>query len=105
MLENGSVVRAVMKVGNFTDESYYVLKGKGTYGENIYVTGSHMILDDASGKWIQVKDHPDAELDTTQGKPSVFSCLITSDHRIQIGKKTFWDWEDYEHKGGGAPHS
>jgi hypothetical protein len=105
VLENGSVVRAVMKVGNFTDESYYVLKGKGTYGENIYVTGSHMILDDASGKWIQVKDHPDAELDTTQGKPSVFSCLITSDHRIQIGKKTFWDWEDYEHKGGGAPHS
>ena len=24
-----------------------------------------------------------------------FSCLITSDHKIQIGNEVFWDWEDH----------
>ena len=96
VLENGSIVRALMKVSNFTDESYYKIERNGVNGEDIYVTGSHMILDNKTSKWIQVKDHCDATFVNSLVKPESFSCLITSDHKIQIGNETFWDWEDYQ---------
>ena len=91
ILHNGSVVNAVMKVANVNDETFYKFKNmKG--GKDIYVTGSHYVLNENINKYVQVKDHPDAIL--TNKKDKEFSCLITSDHNIKIGGITFWDWED-----------
>ena len=96
VLENGSIIRALMKVSNFSNESYYKLCKKGVEQSDIYVTGSHFIFDEAREKWVQVKDCEEAvREDPIMEKPEVFSCLITDDHKIQIGSKTFWDWEDY----------
>ena len=103
VLENGSVVRAVMKVANFSNESYYIFKNKGVDGEDIYVTGSHLILDDFTGMWIHVKNHVDAQVQKSTEKLQEFSCLITSNHNITVGKMTFWDWEDYLRKGAPPP--
>ena len=95
VLENGSIVQAVMKIGNFSNETYYKFKNKGVDGEDIYVTGSHIVLDD--NKYIYVKDHPSAIIQPEK-EAKWFSCLITSDHLIKIGNQIFWDWEDYENE-------
>jgi hypothetical protein len=42
-----------------------------------------------------VKDYKDAELQT-EVYSSWFSCIITTNRRIPIGKHIFWDWEDDE---------
>ena len=59
--------------------------------ENIYVTGSHLINN--CGVYIPVKDYTDAVKSNL--KTDVLFCLITSNHKIQIGNETFWDWEDH----------
>ena len=41
----------------------------------------------------KVEDYINAEL--SDKKTYWFSCLITSDHKIQIGDEVFWDWEDH----------
>ena len=124
VLDNGSIVRALMKIDNSTNETIYKFEKKGIINKNgdnedIYVTGSHYVLGD-DNKWIQVKNDPNAQLfidtkienmknvkkvenlETVDKKEknltSWFSCLITNDHKIQIGSKTFWDWEDYDIK-------
>ena len=98
ILENGSVVQATMKIDNTdikTYEDLYVIKNNdvnnGINNEDILVTGSHLIYND--GIFIAVKDYKDAV--KSDIKTDVLSCLITSDHRIQIGSKIFWDWEDH----------
>jgi hypothetical protein len=98
VLENGSVVQATMKIGNTdikTYEDLYVIKDKGVNNgvnnEDILVTGSHLIYDD--GLFISVKDCKNAV--KSDIKTDVLSCLITSDHKIKIGQKIFWDWEDH----------
>ena len=91
ILHNGSVVNAVMKVANVNNETFYKFKNKKG-GKDIYVTGSHYVLNEKNNKYVQVKDHPDAVF--TNKKEKEFSCLITSDHNIKIGGITFWDWED-----------
>ena len=98
ILENGSVVQATMKIDNTdikTYEDLYVIKNNdvnnGINNEDILVTGSHLIYND--GVFIAVKDYKDAV--KSDIKTDVLSCLITSDHRIQIGSKIFWDWEDH----------
>lgn len=94
VLVGGSVVEAVMKINNRTDpEQLYVLKGRGVGNADIYVTGSHMIYDKVSNKFIKVRKHLSA--DFTSNQTDWFSCLITSDHKIQIGSELFWDWEDH----------
>jgi hypothetical protein len=95
VLENGSKVQSVMKISNYANESYYKIPKKGVNGATIYVTGSHLVQD-AEGKFIQVKNHPDSK-PAPNKKISWFSCLITDDHKIQIGDVLFWDWEDDEH--------
>jgi hypothetical protein len=92
ILENGSRVDAIMKIDNKFSESMYRLP-EGQYDKYIYVTGTHMIYDETSKKFIEVKDHSEALLDENV-KCEWFSCLITDDHRIKIGKYVFWDWED-----------
>ena len=94
VLENGSIVQATMKIDNTDIETYedlYVIKGHGVNNEDILVTGSHLIYND--GMFIIVKDYKDAV--KSDIKTNVLSCLITSDHKIQIGSKIFWDWEDH----------
>jgi hypothetical protein len=91
ILENGSVIRVTMQLDNYKDEPYYKLEKMGVNEEDIYVTGSHFL--ESGGKFIQVKDYSEAKVSPFL-KTKWFSCLITDNHLIQIGKKTFWDWED-----------
>jgi len=94
VLENGSIVQATMKIDNTdikTYEDLYVIKHNGVNNEDILVTGSHLIYHD--GMFISVKDYNGAV--KSDIKTNVLSCLITSDHKIQIGNKIFWDWEDH----------
>jgi len=94
IIENGSVVEATMKIDNTNNEKYedlYVIRNSGVDKEDIYVTGSHLINN--CGVYIPVKDYKDAVKSNL--KTDVLFCLITSDHKIHIGSKTFWDWEDH----------
>lgn len=94
VLVGGSIVEATMKIDNRTDpEQLYVLKGRGVGNADIYVTGSHMIYDENTKKFIKVNEYVTADL--TSNQTDWFSCLITSDHKIQIGSELFWDWEDH----------
>ena len=82
VLINGSIVDAVMTIRNENDPYYKV--------DNILVTGTHYVWN--RGKYIQVKDLPEAKATSIVG--SVVSCLVTSDHKIPVGDRIFWDWED-----------
>lgn len=94
VLESGSVVVATMKIDNSTTRiPFYKIKENEVNSEYVYVTGSHMIHDSKTDKFISVEKHTDAEL--TNETYKWFSCLITDDHLIKIGNVTFWDWEDY----------
>lgn len=97
VLENDSVVISTMKIDNIQNSvPLYKIKG-GVNNEDIYVTGSHLVMDDNYDKtanhFIKVEDFSKAKL--TNSNVDWFSCLITSDNKIQIGSKTFWDWEDH----------
>jgi hypothetical protein len=92
ILENGSRVDVVMKVDNKFHENYYVIPKKGAEGSDIYVTGTHMIFSNLKNKYIEVKDYPEAL--ATNVKDKWFTSIITDDHKIKIGSKNFWDWED-----------
>ena len=94
ILENGSIVESVMKIDNKQNPiPLYVIKGAGVNKEDIYVTGSHLVLNNDTKQFIKTEDYFKAEL--SDKKIDWFSCLITSDHKIQIGDETFWDWEDH----------
>jgi len=94
ILENGSKVKAVMKIDNPNNQhSLYKIPWKGVSGNDIYVTGSHMVMN-SNKEFIKVKDYiwSIAQKEVTS---SWFSCLITDNHIIQVGEHVFWDWEDY----------
>ena len=91
VLENGSIVTGIIALQNVTNEPYYEIYCN-QYRENIYVTGSHLIYDENSQKFIFVKNSKLAKI--TNLKNDMFSCLITSDSLIKIGEHTFWDYED-----------
>jgi hypothetical protein len=95
ILENGSRVQIILRLENRDyREKLYKLKGRGVDGADIYVTGTHMIATDDSGtKFIKVEKYKGAEIQD-EIKCEWFSCLITDDHKIKIGKQLFWDWED-----------
>jgi hypothetical protein len=94
ILENGSIVESVMKIDNKQNPiPLYVIKGEGVNKEDIYVTGSHLVLNNDTKQFIKTKDYFNAKL--SDKKSEWFSCLITSDHKIQIGNEVFWDWEDH----------
>lgn len=97
ILENGSIVNAIMKISNKDrekKETIYKIEKRGVNQEDIYVTGTHIIYDQQIYMFKMVKDYknaiplPDFELEW-------FSCLITSDNKIKIGEEIFWDWEDH----------
>jgi len=94
ILEDGSIVEAVMKIDNKIDNiPLYVIKKNGINKENIYVTGSHLVYDSSQNKFIKVENYNKAVL--SKKKTKFFSCLITNTHKIQINNEIFWDWEDY----------
>jgi hypothetical protein len=94
ILENGSIVESVMKIDNKQNPiPLYVIKGEGVNKEDIYVTGSHLVLNNYTKQFIKTEDYFNAKL--SDKKTEWFSCLITSDHKIQIGNEVFWDWEDH----------
>jgi hypothetical protein len=94
ILENGSIVESVMKIDNKRNPvPMYVIKGEGVNKQDIYVTGSHLVFNDVSQKFIKTEDYFKAKI--SDKKTDWFSCLITSDHKIQIGNEIFWDWEDH----------
>jgi hypothetical protein len=95
VLENGAVVNATMKVENkIKGEELMVFEGAGVDGEDIYVTGSHYVLNDVTGSYVKVCDHSSVKTQVKK-RTKWFSCLITSDHTISVGKHVFWDWEDW----------
>jgi hypothetical protein len=94
VLENGSIVETTMKIDNKKDKiPLYVIKGNGVDCKDIYVTGSHLVFNKDKKQFIKVENYDKAE------KCNIgcewFTCLITSDHKIQIGNEEFWDWEDH----------
>jgi len=96
ILENGSRVKAIMKIDNTNNssgEKLYKLEKRGVNGSDIYVTGSHYVKSE-SGKFIPVENYSNAQLEW-ENKTEWFSCLITDNHLIQLGTETFWDWDDY----------
>ena len=94
ILENGSIVESVMKIDNKQNPvPLYVIKGAGVNKEDIYVTGSHLVFNDITKQFIKTEDYFNAKL--SDKNTEWFSCLITSDHKIQIGDEIFWDWEDH----------
>jgi len=92
-LEDGGKVFSVLKVDNPKKELLYRISDASL--APIYVTGEHYILEPESNKFIQVKDYKDAVWQT-EVYSSWFSCIITTNRRIPIGKHIFWDWEDDE---------
>lgn len=92
-LEDGGKVFSVLKVDNPNKDPLYKINTNDL--EPIYVTGEHFIFDPETNKFIQVKNYKDAELQLDI-KSDWFSCLITTNRRIPIGKHIFWDWEDDE---------
>ena len=94
VLEDGSIVESVMKIDNKSENiPLYIIKNEGVNNEDIYVTGSHLVFDTQSKKFIKVDNYKKAFLSNL--KTDWFSCLITSNHRIPIGNELFWDWEDH----------
>lgn len=93
VLEDGSTVQSVLKIDNQTNSVPFYSIPNGVNGENIYVTGSHLVFDNVSKTFIKVEQYRNATL--TNMKYKWFSCLITDTHTIQLGKETFWDWEDH----------
>jgi hypothetical protein len=94
VLEDNSIVESVMAIDNKREPvPLYVIKNEGVHGEDIYVTGEHLVFDKDLYKFIQVKYYVKAEL--SKINIDRFSCLITSNHHIQIGNQLFWDWEDH----------
>ena len=99
VLENGSVVYAVMKIDNqYEPEDIYRIPGCGIDQDDIYVTGSHLVYDKNLDLFITVDRYIKSE--KSKIKLEWLSCLITSDHKIKIGSETFWDWEDHFVKKG-----
>ena len=97
ILNDGSQVFATMVILNKKSNKYlsdmYMFKGGGEDGEDILVSGSHLILEDKEKQiWTYVKDHKDSFL--IEENFDRLNCLITDSHNIQIGKYVFGDWED-----------
>ena len=87
VLEDGSVVEALLKISNRKELNPFYSIG------NILVTGSHLVFDKEKNSFVKVEDYSKAK--KTDIIHETFSCLITDTHRIPIGDEIFWDWEDH----------
>jgi len=91
-LKGGGKVFAVLQIDNPKKEPLYKIKGRE---QDIFVTGEHFVFDKTIQKWIQVKYYTKAQIQINF-IPEYFSCLITTNRRINIDNEQFWDWEDDE---------
>jgi hypothetical protein len=83
-----------MKIDNKRNPvSLYKISNAGINEEDIFVTGSHLVFDKETNKFINVEKYSKAI--KTDLYSEWFSCLITNNHKITIGKEIFWDWEDH----------
>ena len=98
VLKNGSIVNAVMHISNLDEKGkciealYRVEGGEDTEDTSILVSGSHLIYEPGQKKFVQVEHLLQAT--KTEIMCETFTCLITSNHVIPIGKWIFHDWED-----------
>lgn len=93
ILEDGSIVESILKIDNKKDKlPLYKISG-GVNGEDIFVTGSHLVYENKTNSFITCKDYSKAKI--CSEKTDWFSCLITNTHHIKIGNELFWDWEDH----------
>ena len=95
-LKDGTEVVGTMLINNLDErgnpiEPYYVLED-GEKNENIYVSGTHLIYNPYTMEFEMVSENENAVKTSRYGK--YFTCLITSNHIIPIGKHVFHDWED-----------
>tara|TARA_B100000927_G_C16460506_1_gene467660 strand:+ start:1179 stop:2057 length:879 start_codon:yes stop_codon:yes gene_type:complete len=96
ILENGETVTALIKIRNLDKknkiiENFYKIKETNS-NNYVKVTGSHMILNKITGKYVKVSDHP-LSIPTFKGDAELY-CINTTNHEIPIGGHIFWDWED-----------
>jgi len=95
-LKDGSEIVSVMKISNLDENKKHIVPlyrlNNGENGEDIYVSGTHLIYDPKLEKFIQVSKSSKAVL--TNEYVDYFSCLITSTNIIPIGSHVFHDWED-----------
>ena len=95
ILEDESFVNSIMMIDNEREPvPLYVIENEGVNGEDIYVTGSHLVFDKSQQKFVRVEDYSKAKMDNTM-TTDWFICLITSKNKIPIGNELFWDWEDH----------
>lgn len=96
ILKDGSEVISVMKISNLDKDKKHIHSlyklSNGENGEEIYVSGSHLIYDPTLEVFVPVSKSKRATL--TDKYVDYFSCLITSTNIIPIGAHVFHDWED-----------
>ena len=80
-LENGSKVIGSVSLLNPLGEYFYTVYPMNNKDTPIYVTGSHLIKDKKSGRFIKVENCHYAS--KTDIKPQILHCLITDDHLIK----------------------
>jgi hypothetical protein len=90
-LKNGSKVIGTVCLSNHNKEAFYKI-AEGENNKDILVTGSHLIQDTKTKRFVSVARSPLAKKTSIIEK--TFSCLITDNHLIPIGKHTFWDYDD-----------
>lgn len=96
VLKDGSEVVSVMKITNLDKDKKPVQPlykfENGENGEDVYVSGTHLIYDPTIESFVPVSKSKQAVL--TDKYVEYFSCLITSTNIIPIGAHVFHDWED-----------
>jgi hypothetical protein len=95
-LKNGSIVMGIIRYNNVDSNGNYIQSvyeiPSGEDNETVYVTGEHFVWD---GKiWNYSKNHKKSTISKKNFKE--FSCLCTSDNKIQLGENLFWDYNDTE---------
>lgn len=99
ILEDGAIVIGKLQLKGDKSNPYYRI-WSDKLNDYIYVTGEHRILKDNEGKELDdifenyIKVSTCSYAEKTNEYDDVLHCLITSNHRIQVGEFSFWDWED-----------
>jgi hypothetical protein len=92
-----AVVLGTMRIKN-TDEAGNPCERMFVMDRTTVVSGSHLIFDEAKDAYVSVlsfaEENRNDDVEETKDAIPELICLITSNHTIPIGKRTFHDWED-----------
>lgn len=83
-LSNGAIVEGVLLVNGSTTQLYKL-------GE-VIVSGDHLVFYEPLQRWVLVKEHPNAVIQSKQ--EPLLVCLNTSTRTIPIGEHLYRDWEE-----------